>query len=65
MMIVEIYRIAGLLLLLALSPTTQTKERALQEDNSPVVCGNGFYEASWMQLPLNDVPGQPSIPARK
>jgi len=62
---VKIYRIAGLLLLFALPPTAQTKERTIQEDNSPVVCGNGFHEASWMQLPLNDVPGQPSIPRKE
>lgn len=62
-MIGKICRMAGLLLLFALSSMAQTKERTLQEDNSPVVCGNGFHEASWMQLPpVNDVPGQPAIP---
>jgi hypothetical protein len=62
-MIVNIYRIAGLLLLFALPATAQTKERKIQEDDSSVVCGKGFHEASWMQLPpLNDVPGQSLIP---
>jgi hypothetical protein len=42
-MIVKLYRIAGLLLLFALPSTAQTKERTIQEDNSPAVCGNGFH----------------------
>jgi hypothetical protein len=64
-MIVKIYRIAGLIVLFVLSSTAQTRERTIQEDNSPVVCGIGFHKASWMQLPLNDVPGQPSIPRKE
>jgi hypothetical protein len=53
-------------LLFALPSTAQTKERTIQEDSSPVVCGNGFHEASWMQLPpLNDEPEQPSIPPKE
>ena len=64
-MIAKIYGIAGLLLLFALPSRAQTKERTVQADSSTVVCGNGFHEVSWMQLPLNDVPGEPVIPPTK
>jgi hypothetical protein len=59
------FSIAGLFLMFALTSAAQAKEQTLQEDNSPVVCGNGFHEASWMQFPVDDLPGRPSIPPKE
>jgi hypothetical protein len=64
-MIVKIVRAAGFLLLFALPSTAQAKGRQVPEGNSPLVCVSGFHEESWLELPMNDVPGQPVYPTQK
>jgi hypothetical protein len=63
--IAKTFSIAGLFLMFALTSAAQAKDQTPQEDNSSSVCGHGFPEARWMQLPVDDVPGQPSIPPKE
>jgi hypothetical protein len=63
--VAKIFSVVGLFFMFALTSAARTKEQIPQEDRSPIVCGNEFHEVSWTVLPLNDVPGEPSIPGKK
>jgi hypothetical protein len=57
--------LASFVLLFALTSAAQTNGHPPQTDSKPLACAKGYHEASWLQLPLNDVPGEPVIPRQE